>query len=58
MQNEKYLYKSEDKFEFFEFYSQGTKGIIKKVVEYQPTSEPNVYNLAFGDYDQKNKSNQ
>jgi len=53
VKNEKYLYKSEDKFEFFEFYSQGTKGVIKKVIEYQPTSEPNIYNLAFGDFDEK-----
>lgn len=50
MKFEKYFYKSEENFEFFEFYSEGPKGIIKKVVEFQPTSKPNVYNLAFGDY--------
>lgn len=50
MRYEKYLYKSESTFEFFEFYSEGPKGIIKKVVEFQLTSKEDVYNLAFGDY--------
>ena len=50
LNKEKYTYKSESKFEFFEFYSEGPKGIIKKVVEFQPTSDDNVYNLAFGDF--------
>jgi hypothetical protein len=48
----KYQYKSEEHFEYFEFYSEGPKGTIKKVVEYQKTSDKNVYNLAFGDYDE------
>jgi len=52
----KYQYKSEDSFEFFEFYSEGPKGVIKKVVEYQKTSGENVYNLAFGDYDEETKN--
>ena len=56
MNYEKYLYKSEANFEFLEFYSEGPKGIIKKVVEYQLTSENNVYNLAFGDYDENARS--
>jgi hypothetical protein len=55
VQYEKYLYKTEANFEFFEFYSEGPKGVIKKVVEFQPTSEVNVYNLAFGDYDEEAK---
>jgi hypothetical protein len=50
---EKYFYKSESSFEFFEFYSEGSKGVIKKVVEFQPTSKSNVHNLAFGDYDKE-----
>ncbi len=29
--------------------------MIKKVVEFQPTSEENVYNLAFDDYDEEAK---
>jgi hypothetical protein len=48
----RYQYKAEDHFEYFEFYSEGPKGIIKKVVEYQKTSEDDIYNLAFGDYDE------
>ena len=55
MKYEKYLYKSEENFEFFEFYSEGPKGVIKKVVEFQPTSKKNVYNLAFGDFKEKAK---
>lgn len=51
----KYQYKTEGFFEFFEFYSEGPKGIFKKVVEYQQTSDENVYNLAFGDYDEDAK---
>lgn len=52
MQKPKYHYKSEDSFELFEFYSEGPKGVIKKIVEYQKTSDENIYNLAFGDYDE------
>jgi hypothetical protein len=48
----RYQYKAEDHFEYFEFYSEGPKGVVKKVVEYQKTSDENVYNLAFGDYDE------
>ena len=55
MKYPKYNYKSEANFEFFEFYSEGPKGVIKKVVEFQLTSEDNVYNLAFGDYDEEAK---
>lgn len=51
----KYKYKSESNFEYFEFCSEGTKGIIKKVVEFQLTSKPGVYNLAFGDYNDEAK---
>jgi hypothetical protein len=51
----RYQYRAEDRFEYFEFYSEGPKGIIKKVVEYQKTGNENVYNLAFGDYDQAAK---
>ena len=33
----------------FEFISEGEKGRIKKMIQYQPTYLKNVYNLAFGD---------
>lgn len=52
MKNPRYPYKSENHFEFFEFYSEGPKGVIKKVVEYQKTSDNNIYNLAFGDFNE------
>ncbi len=55
MKKEKYHYKTEDRFEYFEFYSEGPKGIIKKVVEFQRTIQDNVFNLAFGDYDDETK---
>ena len=55
LKKDKYQYKSEGQFEYFEFYSEGTKGIIKKVVEFQLTIQENVYNLAFGDYSDKAK---
>lgn len=36
----------------YEFISCGTKGTVKKVVEYAWTGYDNVYNLAFGDFDE------
>lgn len=37
----------------YEFYSEGPKGKVKKIVRYQKISEkPIVYNLAFGDEDE------
>jgi hypothetical protein len=35
----------------FEFISEGPKGLIHKLVRYQPTNLKDVYNLAFGDKD-------
>ena len=35
----------------FEFISEGPKGIIHKLVKFQPTNLKDVYNLAFGDKD-------
>lgn len=39
---------------YYEFYSKGPKGSIKKVVEYYKLRElkAEVYNLAFGDWDE------
>jgi hypothetical protein len=56
MNKPKYLYKTEDKFTIYEFVSEGTKGKIKKMVEYTETATENVYNLGFGDYDEKTNS--
>ncbi len=54
MKYEKYIYSSEDLMLYYEFTSVGPKGSIKKLVEYSATSVKNVYNLAFGDYDEAN----
>ena len=56
MNKPKYLYKTEDKFTIYEFVSEGPKGSIKKMVEYTETATENVYNLGFGDYDEKTNS--
>src|ERR1700748_2130699 len=39
----------------YEFYSDGPKGRIRKMIKFQrePNYGPNVYNLMFGDYDEK-----
>ena len=47
----KYPLASSDKMMTFEFISEGPKGLINKLVNYQPTNFKNVYNLAFGDKD-------
>lgn len=50
MKYEKYesLLISGDSLEF-KFISQGPKGNIQKVVQFMETSDPAIYNLAFGD---------
>jgi hypothetical protein len=47
----KYPLASSDKLMIFEFISEGQKGLIHKLVQYQPTNLKDVYNLAFGDKD-------
>ena len=49
MQIEKYPIKSENNFFLFEFISEGPKGLIQKVIQFEQTIEPNLFNLAFGD---------
>jgi hypothetical protein len=56
MNKPKYLYKSEEFFKIYEFVSEGPKGKIKKIVEYSETGTENVYNLAFGDFDENTKN--
>jgi len=56
MNKPKYLYKSEELLMIYEFVSEGPKGRIKKIVQYTDTGTENVYNLAFGDYDEKTKN--
>lgn len=56
MNKSKYLYRSEPLLKLYEFTSEGPKGSIKKVVQFTYTGTENIYNLAFGDYDEKAKS--
>jgi len=56
LNNPKYLYKSENKLNHFEFLSEGPNGTIRKIVEYTNTGRKNIFNLAFGDYDKENES--
>ena len=49
----RYEYETENDLHFFEFVSVGAKGNIKKIVQYSKVSVDNIYNLAFGDYDEE-----
>ena len=49
MKVEKYHLKSGTEFTKFEFISEGPNGAIRKLIEFQNTNNPEVYNLAFGD---------
>ena len=49
MRVDKYQLKSEEEFTRFEFISEGPKGAIRKLTEFQRTTAPDTYNLAFGD---------
>jgi hypothetical protein len=53
MKHSKYNYRSENLFLLYEFLSEGPKGLIKKMVEYSETATENVYNLGFGDFEEK-----
>jgi len=52
MNLEKYSVVSDSNHVTYEFLSEGPKGTIKKVVFYQEV-EKNVFNLAFGDWDEQ-----
>ena len=52
MKHPKYNYRSESSLQFYEFESEGPKGLIKKMVIYTETTTENVYNLGFGAYDE------
>jgi hypothetical protein len=56
MNSQKYLYKSEEEFKVYSFYSEGVKGLIKKMVVFSYTGENNIYNLGFGDYNSETKT--
>jgi hypothetical protein len=50
MRVEKYHLRAESKFTRFEFISEGPKGVIRKLIESQQTTNSEIYNLAFGDF--------
>ena len=52
----RYEYLTEGKAELFKFTSIGPNGEIKKLVVYTPMLEQDVYNLAFGDYNEMTNS--
>lgn len=52
MKVEKYHLKSESTFTRFEFISEGSKEAIRKIIEFQETTNSQIFNLAFGDYNQ------
>jgi hypothetical protein len=53
MQLTRYEYSTESRAEFFKFTSQGIKGDIQKLVVYTAMLEKDIYNLAFGDYNEE-----
>ena len=50
-ESRKYHLKSSSQFSRFEFVSEGPKGTILKLIEFQDTNSPGIYNPAFGDVD-------
>lgn len=52
----RYEYSTESEAELFKFTSEGIKGSIQKLVVYSQMLENDVYNLAFGDYDEETNS--
>lgn len=51
MKVEKYALRSENNFETFSFISQGPKGKVLKLIEFQAMDSTDTFNLAFGDQD-------
>lgn len=53
MRIEKYNLKAEKELTRFEFISEGPKGAVRKLIEFQATTMIGIYNLAFGDKDNR-----
>jgi len=53
MEEEKYSYRRLPEAYYYEFFSKGPKGTVKKVVRYRLIEEfpKRIYNLGFGDWD-------
>lgn len=54
MAEDKYTYLKIPEEYYYEFYSEGPKGIIKKIIRYRLIQEIpfKIYNLGFGDWDE------
>lgn len=52
MKLHRYEYLTEGNAELYKFTSVGPNGEIKKLVVYSPMLEDDIYNLAFGDYNE------
>jgi hypothetical protein len=55
MKEEKYSFKKIHEESYYEFFSEGPKGKIKKIVRYKLIAEfpNNIYNLSFGDWNEQ-----
>jgi hypothetical protein len=51
MRLETYSVFAEENLMTIDFFSEGSKGIIKKRIEFQKTKNERIFNLAFGDVD-------
>ncbi len=51
MNIDRYNLKAEDSLTVFEFFSDGPKGRIPKIIKFSETNLKGLYNLAFGDKD-------
>jgi len=49
MNVDRYQLKSEEELTRFEFISEGPRGVIRKLIEFQQTTDADIFNLAFGD---------
>lgn len=53
MKHERYKYSAEKELMYFKFFNVGSKGHVKKIIEFSETNVKDFYNLAFGDFDKK-----
>lgn len=54
MQEDSYYVKQSQQIYQYEFFSEGPKGHIRKMIQFQPLDDTiSIYNLAFGDWDEE-----
>ena len=57
MQEDSYRVKQSQQIYQYEFFSEGPKGRIRKVIQFQSIADyRNLFNLAFGDWDEERKT--